>query len=385
MLLVVLVGTWWQIPVKDGDAPYYIALAQGQFDQVAPPFTQRMLLPQLVRWMPLSLDSGFLLWGFLALLGLVGGMVLFWQDRRPTWHPVWLLCAPWTLILFRNYYFPDLLHTALLMLFFVALAWSWHWSAVVLVGLLMLTRESTLLLGIVVVPLAWWRGDRWLAGGVACALMIAAVIVGQVQPDAADPYGLSSIAYLALKVPFNALRNLFGIDFWWTGQPGLPQSAVLELPAWLPTGSIRQVGLGTWLAYRPLITLGWMGSLFGILPLVVWRHSRRHWRDLRTADLWLLVALVYGVAHYCLGAMLGASLDRLVSYGWPAFWLAAPLFLHRFPRRLWLVHGLTCWLPWLALEQMARPAGLFVAAGTVVGLWLTAAYMLKSVQQNDNN
>lgn len=70
---------------------------------------------------------------------------------------------------------------------------------------------------------------------------------------------------------------------------------------------------------------------------------------------WLALAVTYGVISYILGPMLGASIPRLISYAWPAFWIGAAAMLVRdysLTRRDWIVlaicHIGACWLPWTA-------------------------------------
>jgi len=78
------------------------------------------------------------------------------------------------------------------------------------------------------------------------------------------------------------------------------------------------------------------------------------------APIWVVIGLLYGLASFLIGPMLGASVNRLIGYGWPAFWLAVPFLASNyrwFPEqgsdrsvpvslRLLIWQVSTCSLPW---------------------------------------
>ncbi len=84
----------------------------------------------------------------------------------------------------------------------------------------------------------------------------------------------------------------------------------------------------------------------------------------------LRFCLVYGLISILMTPLLGASVDRLVEYGWPFYFVLLPWFLSRsYDLRglrafaLMLLHLLTCWLAWFAFRQQPRsylPAALAV-------------------------
>ncbi len=69
------------------------------------------------------------------------------------------------------------------------------------------------------------------------------------------------------------------------------------------------------------------------------RQVRALWPE---APLWMRAALVYGLIATLLAPTAGTMLDRLVDYGWPAFWLAVPLLAGPLTgmRRHWVVLGM---------------------------------------------
>jgi hypothetical protein len=70
-----------------------------------------------------------------------------------------------------------------------------------------------------------------------------------------------------------------------------------------------------------------------------------------------LVSMVYGLAAYLLGPLIGAAIGRLVAYGWPLAWIAAPEQLTRYFNtndrllgKLACLQAIACWPPLLIKE-----------------------------------
>jgi hypothetical protein len=213
----------------------------------------------------------------------------------------------------------------------------------VLLGLLQLTRESTLLLAVVVVTVAW-RGRAYRAAGLYAGAFLIATGIVQVVTRSALPnvHGMSELAYLILKVPYNGARNLLGITFWTNTNEGCDPVTVVGLPALSILGNLHAMGLCPWSWDPPLHTALVLLTWFGVAPtlLLVALLRRLSWPVIAQ------VAIPYGIAAIALAPLVGASIPRVAGYGWPAFWVAVPLILSP-PRRLVLLHLAVAWSPWL--------------------------------------
>jgi len=94
----------------------------------------------------------------------------------------------------------------------------------------------------------------------------------------------------------------------------------------LSIGSIDSVGFCPFNVAYPAWTLSMWLALFGLGPALL-LACLRHLRNGRQRPVWLQVALWSGLLGYVAGPLLGASVDRLVAYGWPAFLVVMPLLL----------------------------------------------------------
>lgn len=356
------------------DGFYYRELAAGRPSQVIKPFSTRVLHPLVVRGvaatdrrfpflsLSLSLDRAFLVVGVLSLFGLTFGVALILQET--TSSPLLLIPvmgSPFLLHLFQRYELPDLFHAALLGLFFLTVT-RHRLAGLLVLFLLLMTRESTLLLVACIILVAWYQSwPRLAIETVAVSLVGVAVlaVVGTFgQPNI---HQLNPLLYLSFKLLYNFSSNILGLAFWtntYESYNPLFCSPVwtMPLPAWVPAGSVHTVGLCTPDPARVLTTLSHLLTTFGVLPTLVlaWLISLRGegGEVLKSPSPWFPVALLYGVLAFVLGTSTGGGVDRLVGYGWPAFWIAAPILLAVYAQRrgdrraFWgiiLLHVLACW------------------------------------------
>ena len=172
--------------------------------------------------------------------------------------------------------------------------------------------------------------------------------------------------------------NLLGMTVWsdtyarvlphYYPDPPLWQTA---LPAWLPLGGIKAVGIYTVDGWKPVEVLVTLVSAFGILPVILWK-----WLKTRTkADMrgWLFeeklpcsvaVAFLAGAVFFMLAPFSGRSIPRLIGYAWPLFWMALP-WLWRSDKAgcpaffgkawFWVIHFACMWFPvLLSRVQLSR-------------------------------
>lgn len=396
------VAVWLGFRTRDiftqPDANRYLAMAAGQ--RVMMPFASRQLGPLLVRILSRSLNievtQAFEVLGFGSLLLFL--IATAWLLVR-SGAPRWMLYAVGGLMFWGFQWnalaMPDLLYAALLCGFLLLLREGQILTACLMMFPLTVSRESTLLT-LACFLLAGWKQLK--KREIAAALLATGSAMFLVQRMAADALPnkehLSSMGYLAAKLPWNFLRNVLGLGMW---ANVYPSCAVPTWQAPLHLGPLHAIGVCGFFPGTVAKTFGLGMATFGLLPLMVWRMRRDALRAEGQANLMLRFALLYGAVSFVLTPLLGESLVRLFGYGWPLFLVALPLLLgasranftstgaaaaflglHLFlawfllgmvPGSLFMT-GLVCWaLGWLLLRATFRvesphPTG----CGGVIGL-----------------
>jgi hypothetical protein len=386
------------------DSIAYRAMALGHFDEVPGTIAGRFLHPAFVRFVSwasgLNVDQAFFAVALVTLAILVGTTA--WILRTATGFGALVLPLLFTPVLvgdmFRLYYCQDLFYAALLSCFFVALLKGRKWLALILLFPLFLTRESTILLAIVWGGTAWCESDALLAG--ACVgVMLAGLAVSRTFAALGVPniHHTSELVFLALKPPFDSLRNLFGVILVPDEMKGMagfscPPAIFVHLPKLLRYGSTREFGICRPDPGIPLHTLTLWLSLFGIGPALVWAFLKRYgYRALADSPQWLKVAALYGLSSFLIAPAVSFWLKRDIGYAWPLFWLAAPALFATFrsaaPRvvgALLVENLVACWVPY-TLGAATDHRGLCSVAALcaalamqAVALWTLRAGALRS-------
>lgn len=328
--MLVLWTAWPHLPDGDTDRSHYLAIAQGQPEMK--PFAFRFLAPKLVRAFAhltgATVEHGFLLLGLVSIWILFYGVLSLVLRRR---HGIWFACVlalvPFWLRTFIDYQLPDLPHAALCMVYLLLLRRRWWGGAAVVLAIMYLTRESTLLLAIIAVPVLWR-----LAGRRAGVMQLAAGLVGMAGSKFGARHALpnhqnmNDTLYMIGKIPWNVSRNIFGVTLWSNTLPLFAPVRVWNVPSWIHAGGIHQVGYGGYLYGYQIFTLTSILSSFGIgfcvLLCLCWRTPIRNL--LPRDQPYLCIAAIYGAAAYFLAPMLGAAQARLLDYGWPLFLVYLP-------------------------------------------------------------
>lgn len=344
------------LPYRSYDSSYYLRLATEGPEQVIAPFSGRILHAGLAGMLSqqagLSIDAAFLLLAGLALFVFVGVIVrLLALETGYVLASIPLLFTPFLLRTFREVYLPDLFHAALLASFFWIARRNPAVSSLLLLPLL-LARETSVLLAVVLVALALARRELALCGTVilvtAVALACRHAAVGE---SPGNIHTLGEPVYLALKLPFNFMRNIMGLEFWANTIDYCRPLYRLELPARLQLGGVQAVGCCGFNLFPVLNTSRVLLTVFGVAPtvLVALLPVLRTWRPYSPS--WLLSAAGYGALAFALGTSTGADVERLTGFGWPISLLATPIWLGRVVRQvtcmqLLLLHVAAAWIPW---------------------------------------
>lgn len=366
------------------DSHWYIELAEGRPYNVMKPFSSRIFYPAIVRLIKtfgnFTIDQSFLIAGSLSLIILV--IVVMLVIKLTTPYPqaaVFILFTPFLLSLFKYLYVPDLFHAALTGLFFVLILRHKMWPALLVLFFLCLTRPSTFLLSLVT-SIILYKSQRNIAL-ITIAITLVAIAITSFYARLGQPnlHNINGLLYMLLKIPSNFSRNILGAELWtdtiasfWLSRGNLNYSNPLlkmALPDWLPLGSIRAIGIQSFTPMRSLNTIKLLLTHFGVIPtFIIYDLAKNYKWTFNNSPLWLRIALVYGLLSFFMGTSVGATVERLIGYGWPAFWIGAPALMVRYYHadkkacvQLLFCNFFLCWVPWMINQSILFT--LFIAFG----------------------
>jgi hypothetical protein len=261
-----------------------------------------------------------------------------------------------------------------------------------------MTRESTVLLTFVLALVAGYQRKWKFAVAAVLVTLLAMVAVARVTNQSRKSiHETNTLVYMVGKVPFNFFTNICGIRMWTNthakNDPSLypnPPLFQVELPAWMPVGAMRHVGVYSIEPAIPLSVARAFLTLFGVtisvVLLVIYWRRRKVLREDGLSQAGVL-ALTYGLFAYLLGPLIGASYGRLIAYGWPMAWIATPELLARYfntsdrlIRQFTWLQVIACWTPFV-LKEFGVPnvATDFLALAVAVGCQVLA---IKALRQN---
>ncbi|HXV23741.1 MAG TPA: hypothetical protein VED46_05720 [Alphaproteobacteria bacterium] len=346
LLLPAAIGLLWSFSILVvgyptgqlvSDSAHYIAIANGLGETVPRPFSNRVLHASIAGWIAgvidIPVEQAFPVLAIVTIVSFAMGLaVLSRNSGTPLWLVSMFALSPWLAGASAAAFLPDLFHAALVAAFLLALSAQQTALGSALLVAAGLTREHTLLLGLVAAGWFALHGRSWptaamLIAAVATPLLLNALV----SSPFANVHELNSSLYLTLKLAHSGLRNFFGLTVWsntFDFCPDQSVSHIVPLPPWLRLGSIDRVGLCAIDWWRPFETLGVLLTIFGVAPLLmihVWRSGTLP-RKLPDA---VAIAGIYGVFAFALGPFAGTYLSRLIGYGWPAFLVFGPWLLCR--------------------------------------------------------
>lgn len=364
----------------DVDSKWYIAIANGRLYEVVAPFSSRALFPLIIHsvsnFSRFSVDELFYISSFIFMICFILSCVYINYRFIPIFCVIPLLCTPFVVFLFKDYYLPDVFHAALLSVFFVLLLNESFVLCVLFLCILTIARETTILLALVLSFLAIYR-HKWLVAVSSILAAIFGLVVAKwiAAFGAPNIHNIPDMAYMLLKIPYNFLKNILGIEFWSNtlfennGDSFSHPVWTMKLPAWFHLGALQEIGINSFTLSAPLHTLLLLLTEFGLLPallLSVLTNSTIRERLLKYDPLWAAAAIVYGVICFGLGAVSGASIERLIGYGWPCFLIGAPFLLktyHRFDSKFVVYFlSLSLLVSWLGFFLLRfQPANSVIA------------------------
>jgi len=385
----VTAGLLWPFMVKTADATYYVAIAEGRWNEVFSPFSKRLLHPLLARLLThfgVSLDAAFRIW---AVLGLVLFFLLLALLLKRTGGTsaaiVVYIASPAIAKMFTDYYMCDLLHACLTAVYLIVLSSRYRLASAMLLPVLLLARESSIVLAIIVIIVALVRRYEMLATTTFIGLLVGLILSATLSArGGANIHHIPDWLYYVLKIPNNIAWNVMGLRFWTNTQiafnPCKPIWTV-ELPRGWPTGSIKTVGYCFFDATIPVRNACTIMGIFGILPVLIMLRPRqfRLLQLIKAGDLIVCVAAVYGSVALFVSILGGNDVARYATYAWPLFFISLPVVYRTTPTVFWrfaLVANViftTLLLTWGHLGVSAR----FELAATVAVVLTTYAFSLR--------
>lgn len=359
------------------DTKEYLSIARGQTRSVMQPFANRQLGPLVVRGasrlLHISIERAFIAEGVLSLLVLSGitGFLLV----RVGVDALTLLgiggLAFWP-ILFNGFVLPDVFHAALLSVFLLFLFQRhYFWAALMLLPLYA-ARESTILVFACLLIAGWGRMRvRDYLAAVAALVAGMSLVKMLVAGSQANREHVNALVYLVGKVPWNFSKNVLGLPLWNNRNDNTCS------PLWqfhLHLGGIQSVGVCAYNSGYQISTLRLLLGMFGLLPLVLILLWRRNPRLIWPENLALRFCVLYGGISFLLAPALGASVDRLIGFGWPLFILGVPILALQSLRLslrtricLQTLHLLVAWVavPDVLYGTFATRAGLLILEAAI--------------------
>ncbi len=337
-LIALVAALGWPSPAVRfiPDAPEYRQFAVGGPVLVHSPYSERVLHPALVHLVSklsgLSVDSAFLAVAIFMLVAfaMLVAVILF-EIGAPPLATVALMFCPLLLSVFHNMYFQDLTQWALIAGFFWLMMHDRVWSAMVMLMLAYITRESAVLLvGAVLLTGLMARDTRLLIGGALAFAIALAVTSASGSLGLPNEHHVGMGLFLLLKIPFEFSRNVLGLRIvpnTLIHTPGNDCAPlfVVTIPRALRAGGLSWVSYCGWDPRMPLGTFITLLTLFGTCPAAILVLAKRGVSLSHVIDhKWLSIALIYGVLAYLLGTSEGTAMNREIGSAWPLFWIALP-------------------------------------------------------------
>ncbi len=333
VLVVVGYATWLGPRIGGGiwdqpDSASYMNLAEGK--PVMMPFASRQLGPLIVRGLShglhLSMRTAFVVEGTTALLIFVAvTAILLWLSGAPRWLAVALAVPLFWPTQYTGLVMPDLVYAALMCGFLLLLRQKRLLAAALMMLPMTVSRESTMLTLVCFLLAGWRRLRRHEVATALVAMGAGMALVKRLSANALPNYEhLPPTLYLIAKMPWNLLKNVFGLSVWANLYPSC------EVPRWrvpLHVGPLRAVGYCGFNGEAVMVTFASGLFIFGLLPLLAVRLRRTSFASGGRDDVLPRFVLVYGGISFALAPLLGESVVRLYGYSWPLFLVGLPLLL----------------------------------------------------------
>ncbi len=320
----------------------YLRIAQGDYSNVYFYYAGRVFHPSLARAISavlhLSLANAFRLIAIVSTPVLV--LFATYPIRRFSLAVQFFVSAtlflnPITLTAIRNYYFQELLFQTLLAVFLVLFSLR-PAAALPLISLLLLTRETGVIVALIAVSVAILTKRHRLALLIVVfslpPLLFSRYMVSIAKPN---KHGVGILATDLLKIPYNVAHNILGVVIWTDTNADTTRCVprlTLDVSD-LHLGSIRRIGICGWDPTLPINTGLILLTSFGMFPVLL--VACRPLRYFRLASPTWIVAVVSGACMLLLAPLIGTTVSRYIIYASPVWWAMLPSFIELSTRK-WL-------------------------------------------------
>ena len=387
ILILLILSAAWLFPLSDYDVDshFYVDISTGNLASVNKPFSNRILHATVASLLStiqsIGTSTSFTIISLAALVTFVTVMSVTLKNLLPLGGIIALIAVPMVVKSFQEIYLPDLFHLTLLSILFLCLRNEKIFLSLLVLLLLHLTRKSTVVLTLFLVVTSFFRQNwKLFWGGLFAGILGLSIVNYMTSFGAANVHALNDLTYFIAKVPYNLLKNIFGLVMWTDSLavvspdafPNAPLWSV-QVPRWIPSGDIHSIGFYQFDPIYVLNTFKQYITLFGVLPFIALLFlSNKRSRDLLIREHFSQLACLYGGTSFLIAPMLGASVARLIGYGWPLFWIALPLGLSDYflsaPRSYMQILAIS-WLTSLLSILVFRnsvPLALFVFSGSLL-------------------
>jgi hypothetical protein len=381
LMALTLAVSWSQLPYKSADSQWYISMANGASENVPEPFAGRLIHTSIAGLLVLAgIDAE---WAFVLLSALslfITLLSIFWIHQKGGLPPVVTIFAlsGWLAVsLLRDSALPDIHASAWLSLVIIASMKKSFW-VIPLLFIAILCRESLALFAAVLVLLSWRDRQFQFTAMIIIATGVGLFLRTSIS-GSENVHLISGPVYLATKALFNFSRNILGIELYVNTIDYCQPSHIWTLPSWFPSGQVTEIGICGFNFHRPFWLLSSWFGVFGVLPGLLWAH-RLHMKSFWTnTPVWLRAVFYYGISISILAPVTGTALNRLVGYGWPAFWIVIPMMIWKLngTRRqlfsLGLIHTMIAVLvPMLAVNIQWDSSWSLLAMSILAGIAIGA-------------
>ncbi len=348
-------------PKYGGDIEWYIAAAQGHWNELIQPYSARFLHPFIIGFIshhsPFDIYKAFSAVAIVSLFFFFITNIVILKDKiKKPLFLIPLFFLPFFYDTLRYIFHPDAFYIFLTALFFLSLFYKKEALSLIILFLLFLTRESTIILGLVLIILSWFRSKKFFAIATLIVIGVSLLVTSSISNlGQSNIHHLGNFVYTVFKFLYNFMANVFGTKLWVDTYHTCAPIFKFSLPHLKIFGNIREAGFCGFDFSLPVNTLITLLTIFGIAPLIIFYCLKKNIKKiLEELPFWAITALIYGLIFYFIGISAGTGIWRIIGYGWPAFLLIAPIFIQKFFKidrefiiKLSLLHFFVAWLPFI--------------------------------------
>lgn len=380
----------------DSDSMFYLAMSQGEMGWIPAPFRQRILQPLLSGGLSsvFGFGVGHAIVAILSFAFFARGLWLLLRSQGVRGELILAAMGGfWLPALVTEMFLPDLMGAAIFVWILVCFLRKQEWAAALLFVPLIMVRESYILAALILLVLGVRERRFKLPAMVLASAGVGYWLSGWLAGPGENTHSLSGGLYLILKMPFNAIKNMFGLPIWTNTLAEhftIPPIWKTDLPQFLQIGNFKEIGVTAW--QPQTFALNWLLFLFSFGLLSLYFLSRFRSVARFRGEQWMEWCKWVGIVSFVLAPLSGASIHRLYPYAWPLFVIVIPIAISKIfsslpsenRLRLILVHlGLSI-LPIVGLWDVLSPASIWALVGGIAFVLISKNWLLATSSSPPN-